>query len=264
MSDRTLRFEGRRAVVCGAASGIGAAVVRRLRAEGAEVAAIGVPFDLLQSHALAHGAHAFDCDVTQDDAVRRAVAQATAVLGRIDVLVNAAGIVINDDAAGIDDEAWQRTHDVNLGGTMRLMRAVLPGMVSRGAGAVVNVASVAAFNASAGMASYAASKAGVVALTRAAAQAYGAQGVRVNAICPGWVDTPMSRREMQDLAAQLGISVAEATERTVARIALGRMASADEIAAACAFLASDDASFITGTALVADGGARMAAAARAI
>jgi NAD(P)-dependent dehydrogenase (short-subunit alcohol dehydrogenase family) len=149
---------------------------------------------------------------------------------------------------------------VNLTGTMRMMRAVLPHMLARGGGSIVNIASVAAFNAGADSASYAASKAGVVALTRSAAQACGARGVRANALCPGWVDTPMAAREMQDLANELGITEQQARQRTVARIALGRMASADEMAAVCLFLASDDASFVTGTALIADGGARRAAA----
>jgi NAD(P)-dependent dehydrogenase (short-subunit alcohol dehydrogenase family) len=257
------RFAGRVALVCGAASGIGAAVVQRLRSEGAEVVAAGIEPEQLAQVAAACGAQAIACDVTDDAQVRAVVAKAIAWHGRLDILVNAAGVVINDDAATIDDAAWQRTHDINLGGTMRLMRAVLPGMVARRSGSVVNIASVAAFNASAGMASYAASKAGVLALTRAAANAYGSDGVRVNALCPGWVDTPMSRKEMADLAAELGVDTDEATRRTVARVALGRMASADEMAAVCAFLASDDASFVTGAALVADGGARTAAAARA-
>jgi NAD(P)-dependent dehydrogenase (short-subunit alcohol dehydrogenase family) len=257
-----MRFTDKTALVCGAASGIGAAVAKRLRAEGAEVVAVGLQAPLLAELAAACGAHVFECDVGSDEQVRCVVEQALGRYGRIDVLVNAAGIVINDDAATIDDAVWQRTHDINLGGTMRLMRAVLPGMVQRRCGSIVNVASVAAFNASVGMASYAASKAGVVALTRAAANAYGHAGVRVNALCPGWVDTPMSRREMQDLAEQLGIGVDEAMQRTVSRVALGRMASAEEMAAACAFLASDDASFVTGAALVVDGGARIAASAR--
>ena len=192
---------------------------------------------------------ALDCDVTDDAAVRATVAAVLAAFGRIDVLVNCAGIVRNDDAADIDDEDWQRM--------------VLPGMMAQGGGAIVNIASVAAFNAGAGMASYAASKAGVVALTRSAAQAYGPRGVRVNALCPGWVDTPMSRQEMRDLAAERDISEEAAHAQTVARIALGRMASAEEMAAACLFLASDEASFVTGAALVADGGARVPASARA-
>ena len=203
------------------------------------------------------------CDVTDDTQVRAVVQAGLERFGRIDILVNAAGIITPDGVATLDDAVWLRQLDINLAGTMRTMRAVLPGMIEQGSGAVVNIASVAAFNAGADSATYAASKAGVVALTRSAAQAYGPQGVRVNALCPGWVDTPMAQREMQDLAQDLGITEAEARQRTVARIALGRMADADEMAAACLFLASDDASFITGVALVADGGSRVPAAARA-
>lgn len=247
---------GKVALVCGAASGIGAATVQRFAAEGATVVGCGIPLPPFDA--------ALACDVTDDAQVRATIDEVLRRHGRIDVLVNAAGVIVNDDAADISDALWSRQHEINLAGTMRTMRAVLPGMLAQGWGAVVNIASVAAFNAGAGSASYAASKAGVVALTRSAAQAYGAQGVRINALCPGWVDTPMAAKEMQDLARELGCSEAQARERTVARIALGRMARAEEMAAACLFLASDQASFITGTALVADGGARIAAAARAI
>lgn len=257
------RFENKIALVCGAASGIGAAVARRLAQEGAGLMLIGQQQDLLTQLASECAASSLACDVLQDAQVRDAVEATLARFGRIDVLINAAGLVLNDDAASIEDAVWQRLLDVNLGGTMRLMRAVLPSMLRQGSGAIVNIASVAAFNASAGMASYAASKAGVVALTRAASNAHGHAGVRVNALAPGWVDTPMSEREMQDMAKAQGISVDQARERTVARIALGRMASAAEMAACCAFLASDDASFVSGAVLVADGGARSSAAARA-
>lgn len=251
-----MRLHGKIAIVCGAASGIGAAVAERFAREGAQVLPCGVP---VPPHA-----GALACDVT-DDAQVRAVAEAVlARHGRIDVLVNAAGVVAADGAASIDDPTWQRLHEVNLGGTMRFMRAVLPAMLARGSGSIVNIASVAAFNAGADAASYAASKAGVVALTRSAAQAYGPRGVRVNALCPGWVDTPMAAREMADLAQAQGITEAEARLRTTARIALARMAQPGEMAAACLFLASDDASFITGAALVADGGMRVPAAARGI
>jgi NAD(P)-dependent dehydrogenase (short-subunit alcohol dehydrogenase family) len=247
---------GRVAWVVGAASGIGAAVARRFRDEGAWVVASGWPSPA--------DADALPCDVTDETQVQAAVAEVLHRHGRLDILVNAAGVITPDGAAAIDDDTWQRQLDINLGGTMRCMRAALPHLQAAGRGSIVNIASVAAFNAGADSASYAASKAGVVALTRSAAQAYGAQGVRVNALCPGWVDTPMAAREMQDLAAAQGISEAQARERTVARIALGRMASADEMAAACLFLASDESSFITGIALVADGGSRVPAAARAV
>lgn len=251
-----MQLKGKVALVCGAASGIGAAVVERFAAEGAAVVACGVPLPPFDG--------AFACDVRDDAQVRAAVASVLARHGRIDVLVNAAGVIANDDAADIDDAVWSRQHDINLAGTMRTMRAVLPRMLEQGSGSIVNIASVAAFNAGAGAASYAASKAGVVALTRSAAQAYGARGVRVNALCSGWVDTPMAAREMHDMAHALGISEAQARERTVARIALARMARPEEMAAVCLFLASDEASFITGAALVGDGGARMPAAARGI
>jgi NAD(P)-dependent dehydrogenase (short-subunit alcohol dehydrogenase family) len=250
------RLTGKVALVCGAASGIGAAVVERFAAEGAALVACGVPLPPFDS--------AIVCDVRDDAQVRAAVAAALQRHGRIDVLVNAAGVIANDDVAAIDDAVWWQQHDTNLGGTMRTMRAVLPRMLEQGGGAIVNIASVAAFNAGAGAAGYAASKAGVVALTRSAAQAYGARGVRVNALCPGWVDTPMAAKEMHDMASALGITEAQARERTVARIALARMARPDEMAAVCLFLASDESSFITGAALVADGGARVPAAARAI
>ena len=253
------RLHGKACLIVGAATGIGAAVAARFAAEGARVAVAGWP----RPQPVGEGP-AFDCDVTDDAAVRATVAAVQAAFGRIDVLVNCAGIVQSDDAADIDDGDWHRLHEVNLGGTMRCQRAVLPGMVAQGGGAIVNIASVAAFNAGAGMASYASSKAGVVALTRSAAQAYGPHGVRVNALCPGWVDTPMSRQEMCDLAAERGIDEDAARAQTVARIALGRMATPEEMAAACLFLASDEASFVTGAALVADGGARVPAAARAV
>jgi NAD(P)-dependent dehydrogenase (short-subunit alcohol dehydrogenase family) len=251
-----MRLNGKVAIVCGAASGIGAAVVERLAREGAQVLACGVPTPLY--------AGALTCDVTDDAQVRAVVEVALARHGRIDVLVNAAGVVASDVAATIDDSVWRRLHDVNLGGTMRFMRAVLPAMLERGSGSIVNIASVAAFNAGADAASYAASKAGVVALTRSAAQAYGPRGVRVNALCPGWVDTPMAAREMAEMAQALGILEAEARARTTARIALARMAQPEEMAAACLFLASDESSFVTGAALVADGGMRVPATARGL
>ena len=152
--------------------------------------------------------------------VRAAVARALGAFGCLDVVVNAAGIVANDDVADIDDAVWSRLLDVNLTGAMRVCRAALPGMQKQRAGAIVNVASVAAFNASPGMASYAAGKAGLVALTRALANRYGADGIRANCLCPGWVRTPMSEQEMRDAAQRgekLGLSDDQVASTTPSR-----------------------------------------------
>ncbi len=180
------------------------------------------------------------------------------------MVVNAAGIMHADNAEDIEDAVWQRLLAVNLTGTMRVCRAAVPLLKSTGGGAIVNLSSVAAFNGSAGMASYSAGKAGVIAFTRALANEYGRYGIRANCIAPGWVRTPMSEVEMQDAARDRGITVEEAFAGLTERIALRRIAQPAEIAGCALFLASADASFVTGTVLVADGGARTPAAARAI
>jgi 3-oxoacyl-[acyl-carrier protein] reductase len=257
-----MRLAGKTALVTGAASGIGEAVVRRFREEGAEVVAAGLQPELLAELARQTGARAADCDVTQEPDVRRAVDQARA-LGRLDIVVNAAGIVQADDVADIDDRVWERVLAVNLTGAMRVCRAAIPQMQRQGGGAIVNIASVAAFNASAGMGSYAPSKAGLVALTRSIANRYGADAIRANCLCPGWVRTPMSETEMREAGGARGIGMEAAFDELKTRIALQRIALPAEMAACVLFLASDDASFVTGAVLVADGGAKTAAAARA-
>jgi NAD(P)-dependent dehydrogenase (short-subunit alcohol dehydrogenase family) len=264
MIDLARRLDQRVALVMGGATGIGAASVARLRAEGAIVVAAGLQQDQLDQVALKTGAVARVCDVTQESQVQKLIQYVTEEHGRLDVLVNAAGVVFEDDVAVIDDVVWSKTMEVNLTGTMRACRAVIPSLLKAGKGAIVNIASVAAFNATAGMASYAASKAGIVALTRSLANCYGEYGVRANCICPGWVRTPMSEREMTVIAAAQGITVAQAFADRGARNALRRVAEPAEVAAVVAFLASDDASYVTGAALVVDGGSRTAATARGI
>lgn len=248
----------------GGESGIGAAIVRRFRMEGAAVLAAGLQRELLEALGRETGAAVRECDVTDQAAVQAAVAAAARLDGKFEIVVNAAGVTQSDDVADIDDAVWERLLAVNLTGTMRICRAALPHLISGGGGAFVNIASVAAFNGSAGMASYATSKAGLIAFTRALANEYGRHRIRANALCPGWVRTPMSETEMRELAAKRGGTVEEAFASLGERIALRRVAAPAEIAASALFLASDDASFVTGAALVADGGARTPATARAV
>ena len=257
------RFEGRTALVTGAASGIGLAIARRLAEEGARVFAADRQQQVLEGAAGAIGCESVALDVTDGAQVAAAVQRVLESAQRLDVVVNAAGVMVADNVADIDDVQWARMLDVNLTGAMRVCRAALPAMQRQHHGAIVNIASVAAFNASAGMASYAASKAGLVAMTRALANAYGAEGIRANCLCPGWVRTAMSVAEMRELAAERGTTEQQEFDRLTERIALKRVSEPAEMAACVAFLASDDASFVTGAVLVADGGAKTPATARA-
>lgn len=171
-------------------------------------------------------------------------------------------IIALDAPSNIDSGAWRRVFEVNVEGPMAVCRAALPWLIAS-RGNVVNVASVAAFNASPHTTSYAASKSALVSYTRSLAHAHGPDGVRANCVAPGWVRTPMSEYEME-LAATASGSTSEAEFDALAeRIALRRVASPQEIAACCLFLASDEASFVTGAVLIADGGGRSPAAGRA-
>jgi NAD(P)-dependent dehydrogenase (short-subunit alcohol dehydrogenase family) len=258
------RFAGKIALVTGGESGIGAAIVRRLRLEGAKVLAAGLRTDLLASLARETGAEVGHCDVTKQGAVDETLSRAAGLAARLDVVVNAAGIMHSDNVADIEDAVWDRLLAVNLTGTMRVCRAAIPYLKSSGGGSIVNVSSVAAFNGSAGMASYGTSKAGLIAFTRALANEYGQYGIRANCLCPGWVRTPMSEQEMRDTVRERGGTVQDAFTALTSRISLRRIAEPAEIAACACFLAADDAAFVTGAVLVADGGARTPAAARGV
>ena len=258
------RLAGKGVLVTGAESGIGAAIARRFHAEGARVLASGVQEDLLNALAREMGIATQVCNVAEQRDVEDAVRAASQPTGALDIVVNAAGIMHSDDVEDIEDPVWERLIAVNLTGTMRVCRAAIPRLRAAGGGAIVNLSSVAAFNGSSGMASYSAGKAGVVAFTRALANQYGQYGIRANCLAPGWVRTPMSESEMHDVARARGITVEQAFAALTERIALRRIANAEEMAGCALFLASADASFVTGTVLVADGGARTPAAARAV
>ncbi len=247
-------------LVTGAATGIGAAVARLFRAEGASVVAFGLGGDALDVVARETGAVAVHGSVTEESDLKRAVEAA----GPLDGLVHAAGVIAEDEPLTVTDEIWERTIAINLTGTMRANRAVLPGLLARGGGAIVNIASVAAFNASPGMATYSASKAGIVSFTRSIAVTYGPQGVRANCLCPGWTRTPMSEAEMASAARASGTTPESEYDKLAGQLALRRIASPEEIAHCALFLASAMASFVTGAVLVADGGGRVPASVRAV
>lgn len=263
------RFSGRVAVVTGAASGIGRATAFRLAHEGAAVGAVDRNADGAEETAAtirtAGGrAVALPCDIARSEDVTATAARVTQDLGPPDVLCNVAGI--GDTAGlegieGLDDARWNLVLAVNLSGAFYWCRALLPGMAARGRGAVVNVSSLAGRSKSAnGGLAYTASKAGLIGLTRHLAFNYGPRGVRVNAICPGGVDTPMIRAG----GVRAARSDADAAARSARIAAYGyfmpikRLSTADEQAAAIAFLASDDASYVNGVALDVNGGLYMA------
>ena len=256
-------MQGKLVVVTGGGSGIGAAVVQRLCAEGARVLAFDRDRTALERLSRQAGALALCGDVTQQADVDAAMARARAE-GSLHAVINAAGVVAADRPDEVEDATWQRMIEVNLTGTMRVCRAAIPLLRDSGGGAIVNIASVAAFNATPGSASYAPSKAAVVAYTRAIAMSHGPQGIRANCLCPGWTRTPMADREMDDAARNAGTTREHAYDGMASALALRRIGEAHEIAACARFLASDESSFVTGATLVVDGGGRLPAAARAV
>ena len=187
------------------------------------------------------------------ETARGAERLAVETFGRVDILFNNAGVMTSGDFRDFDEAAWDGVLDINLRGIYLMCRAVIPGMLERGRGAIVNTSSVMAFLTEPGYEAYTTSKAGIVGLTKALAVSYATQGIRVNCVLPGWVDTPMNQR----LAAELG-GIDNLTPIILRQQPNGRMLSTREIGNAVAFLASDAASGITGAALYVDGGASAA------
>jgi NAD(P)-dependent dehydrogenase (short-subunit alcohol dehydrogenase family) len=242
-----VRLRDRIALVTGAASGIGAATARRFAREGATVAINDAKPEGLEAVAgeiRAAGAKALVVpgDVTKKADCERLVQDVTRTFGRLDILINNAGINRDAMAAKMTEEQWDAVLSVNLKGTFLCAQAALPGMRERAWGRVVNTSSIGSLG-NIGQANYAASKAGVIGLTKTLALEYAKYGVTVNAIAPGPVMTAM-------LA---GVPDA-IRERIIAQVPVGRIASPDEIAGVHVFLASDEASFITGQVIFADGG----------
>ncbi len=239
--DRRRRFTGKRALVTGAGSGIGEAVARRLHEEGAEVVLTNVSADPVEAIAaeLGERASAVPLDVRDEEAVREVVRD-------VDVLANVAGVGATTAVPDTPLEVWEDVLAVNARGTFLCCKHAIPGMVERGGGSIVNMASVAGLVGLRNRVAYSASKGAVIAMTRALAVDHVADRIRVNAVCPGTVDTPWVRRLVEE--------VGESLDALRARQLMGRLGTSEEIAGAVAYLASDEAGFVTGTAFVVDGG----------
>ena len=246
----TTEIDGSIALVTGAAGGIGRAISARLAAAGVALALIDIDRDgaeRLLSELGAKGV-AIAADLSAPDDVRSAVAEAEARLGSLDILVNNAGISgVGPPKPTVDTplEEWEKTLAVNVTAPFLFCQAVLPGMTGRGRGRVVNIASMAGILCLPGRVSYAASKAALISLTKTLAVECGASGVRINAVCPGWVDTPFiaARMAQPELRAQ-----------AEAMVPVGRVATPDEVADVVLFLLSPASRYMTGAAVAVDGG----------
>jgi NAD(P)-dependent dehydrogenase (short-subunit alcohol dehydrogenase family) len=250
-----MRLDGKVALVTGAASGIGAACVARFAREGVRVVGVDLneptaALDVGDSEPVAFAS----CDVRDEAAVRDVVAAVVQEHGRLDAVVNAAGVAGGGPAHLVDESEWRRVIDINLTGTWLVAKHAIAQMLGQernadgDRGAIVNLASVEGLEGTAGGSAYNASKGGVVLLTKNLAIDYGGKGIRVNAICPGFIETPMldgvvKQAGMEDVAGDI-----------VHEHKLKRLGRPEEIAAVAAFLISADASFVTGIAMPVDGG----------
>ncbi len=237
------RLAGKVCVITGAASGIGAETAALFRSEGAKVVGVDLRDD-------SPGVDlALACDVADEDAVREMYARAHEAFGKLDVLFNNAGISPTDDASVLDTslEAWQRVQDVNTKSVYLCCKHGIPYLLQNGGGSVINTASfVAVMGAATSQISYTASKGAVLALSRELGVQFARQGVRVNALCPGPVNTPL----LQELYA----NDPEQAARRLVHLPMGRFAEAREIANAVLFLASDDSTYVTASTFLVDGG----------
>lgn len=250
-----MKLAGKTAFITGGNSGIGRAVALRFAAEGARVAIAartGARSDHVVHEVRDAGGDAISvgCDVTDQASVTAAVAGAYAALGSIDVLVNNAGVIYREKTVpDTTADEWDATFAVNTRGTFLTSKAVIPLMVQDGGGAIVNNASYFGLVGGRGAAAYAASKGAVVLLTKSMALDHARDGIRVNCVCAGSVDTPMLQTEMDEMGGESAVR-----HQFEDKHPLGRIARPEEVAAAITYLASDEAGFVTGAALPIDGG----------
>ncbi len=248
MTDNSLPLEGRVALITGGARGIGKAIAFRLAADGAKVGIV----DLMDSgddtareveEVTGRAAAFFKADISREDDARSAVAAVEAALGPIDILVNNAGITRDNLALVMSEADWDAVLTVNLKGAFLMSKAVLRGMIKRRRGSIIGISSVVGRRGNAGQVNYSAAKAGMIGLTKSLAREVASRNVRVNAIAPGYIETDMTA------------ALPEPSRKALTdQIPLGRIGGPDVVAAAVAFLACDDSSYITGIVLPVDGG----------
>ena len=247
-------LEGKVALITGGAGAIGLATARRFARDGAKVVVADLDAKRLEaaiSTAQDAGAllEAIPIDVTSEEDVETKVAQIVARHGRIDVLFTSAGVLVSGSVTDTSLADWQRTLAVNLTGSFLCARAVLPSMVAAGGGSIVLMSSISGIVAEPAIAAYCASKGGIVMLGRQMAVDYGRLGIRVNVICPGWIDTPFNDPAIEQAG---GIQAVQPFIETM--VPIGRQGQPDEVADVVAFLASDESRLMTGSVVVADGG----------
>jgi 3-oxoacyl-[acyl-carrier protein] reductase len=238
-------LSGKNVLVTGSTRGIGRAIAETLAKAGARVAVVGRDLQKAQEAAAAvgNGSMGFACDVTETAAVAKLVADVETAFGSIDILVNNAGITRDNLVMRLKDDDWDAVINANLRGAFAAIRAVSRGMMKRRSGRIINISSIIGIIGNKGQANYAASKAGLIALTKSVAKELGSRNILVNAVAPGFIETEMT-----------AAMTPEAREGLGKQIALERLGKPQDVAAAVAFLASDLSSYITGQVLVVDGG----------
>ena len=241
-------LEGKCALITGASGGIGGSIARALYAQGAKVALSGTRIDPLKALADDLGDRAFilPCNLSDVDAVKALPQTASEEMGGIDILVNNAGITKDNLFMRMSDDDWHQVIDINLTSTMHLMKSVMRTMMKKRFGRIINITSIVGVTGNAGQVNYAASKAGMIGMTKSFAQEIATRGITANCIAPGFIETAMTAELPENVIKNMLDAIPQ-----------GRMGQADEIAASVAFLASNEASYITGQTLHVNGGMAM-------
>jgi 3-oxoacyl-[acyl-carrier protein] reductase len=241
-------LSGKNALVTGASGGIGCEIAKTLHAAGANVGLAGTREAVLQELAdeLGDGAHVLVADLSSEEGAGALAANAEEAMGGLDILVNNAGITRDNLALRMKDEDWEAVLNVNLTSGFRLIRAALRGMMKRRHGRIIGITSVVGVTGNPGQANYAATKAGMIGMSKSLAQEVASRNITVNCVAPGFISTPMT-----------DVLPDEQKQALTSAIPTGRLGSGDDIAAACLFLASDEASYITGQTVHVNGGMAM-------